>query len=566
MALSKNQKRRQAKKEKKKLEALLQANLQQEEEKKPKVEEKPEEEVVVEYVSADVQSTDDDPSMAVFKDIFKHFHSAEELTGGVKKVVEEDPAEGEDGKDTKEEDGDGEDGGEEGDGEEGTKKLSKKQRKKLKRLEVAELKQLVMRADVVEAHDVTSADPRLLVHLKSYRNTVPVPRHWCHKRKYLQGKRGIEKPPFELPDFIKNTGISEVRSSVLEADELKKAGKKAREKSQPKMGKVDIDYQVLHDAFFRLQTKPKLSCTGDLYYEGKEFEVKLKQKTPGILSDSLKEALGMPDGAPPPWLINMQRYGPPPAYPKLKIPGLNAPIPDGASYGYHPGGWGKVPVDEYGNPLYGNAFGDNQQDGGGDSLQYPGAAEEQSLIAAMKERWGETLEDSDDESEDDADDGEDGAQEEEGGDDGTQTPMTDGGIQSVSSLTSGMETPESIDLRKSKGTDTPETPQLFHVLQQKETSVGGALFGSAQTYDMSSAKKRQTDSGVEVSMTGGELDNMDDETLKAKYEQQLQEQNAEQNEINAGVTSVMLEEQRKRKRKMQKQQDAKNKKYKDFKF
>lgn len=27
---------------------------------------------------------------------------------------------------------------------------------------------------------------------------------------------------------------------------------------------------------------------------------------PGILSRELKEALGMPDGAPPPWLINMQ--------------------------------------------------------------------------------------------------------------------------------------------------------------------------------------------------------------------------------------------------------------------
>ena len=38
---------------------------------------------------------------------------------------------------------------------------------------------------------------------QSTRNTVPVPRHWCFKRKYLQGKRGIEKPPFDLPDFIK---------------------------------------------------------------------------------------------------------------------------------------------------------------------------------------------------------------------------------------------------------------------------------------------------------------------------------------------------------------------------
>ena len=31
---------------------------------------------------------------------------------------------------------------------------------------------------------------------------------------------------------------------------------------------------------------------------------------------------------PPPWLIAMQRYGPPPSYPNLKIPGLNSPIPE----------------------------------------------------------------------------------------------------------------------------------------------------------------------------------------------------------------------------------------------
>ena len=28
-----------------------------------------------------------------------------------------------------------------------------------------------------------------------------------------------------------------------------------------------------------------------------------------------------------------------------EVAGLNAPIPEGASFGYHPGGWGKPPVD-----------------------------------------------------------------------------------------------------------------------------------------------------------------------------------------------------------------------------
>ena len=49
-----------------------------------------------------------------------------------------------------------------------------------------------------------------------FRNTVPVPRHWCAKRKYLQGKRGFEKPAFDLPDFIKRTGIQGMREAVNE--------------------------------------------------------------------------------------------------------------------------------------------------------------------------------------------------------------------------------------------------------------------------------------------------------------------------------------------------------------
>lgn len=41
-----------------------------------------------------------------------------------------------------------------------------------------------------------------------------MPRHWCFKRKYLQGKRGIEKPPFDLPDFIK------VSQSIVNYDSI----------------------------------------------------------------------------------------------------------------------------------------------------------------------------------------------------------------------------------------------------------------------------------------------------------------------------------------------------------
>uniref|UniRef100_A0A2P2L7W2 Pliceosome associated family protein n=1 Tax=Rhizophora mucronata TaxID=61149 RepID=A0A2P2L7W2_RHIMU len=184
--------------------------------------------------------------------------------------------------------------------------LSNKKKKLLRRMKIAELKQICSRPDVVEVWDATAADPKLLVFLKSYRNTVPVPRHWCQKRKFLQGKRGIEKQPFQLPDFIAATGIEKIRQAYIEKEDSKKLKQKQRERMQPKMGKMDIDYQVLHDAFFKYQTKPKLTTLGDLYHEGKEFEVKLREMKPGSLSHELKEALGMPEGAPPPWLINMQ--------------------------------------------------------------------------------------------------------------------------------------------------------------------------------------------------------------------------------------------------------------------
>lgn len=63
---------------------------------------------------------------------------------------------------------------------------------------------------------------------------------------------------------------------------------------------------------------------------GKEFEARIEGVKPGTLSEELRKALGMADDtAPPPWLINMQRYGPPPSYPNLRVPGLNAPIPPG---------------------------------------------------------------------------------------------------------------------------------------------------------------------------------------------------------------------------------------------
>lgn len=292
--------------------------------------------VEIEYVTEEPEIYE--PNFIFFKRIFEAF----KLTDDVKKEKEKEPEKldkmensavpKKKGFEEEHKDSDDDSSDDEQEKKPEAPKLSKKKLRRMNRFTVAELKQLVARPDVVEMHDVTAQDPKLLVHLKATRNSVPVPRHWCFKRKYLQGKRGIEKPPFELPDFIKRTGIQEMREALQEKEEQKTMKSKMREKVRPKMGKIDIDYQKLHDAFFKWQTKPKLTIHGDLYYEGKEFETRLKEKKPGDLSDELRISLGMPVGpnahkVPPPWLIAMQRYGPPPSYPNLKIPGLNSPIP-----------------------------------------------------------------------------------------------------------------------------------------------------------------------------------------------------------------------------------------------
>eukprot|EP01138_Halocafeteria_seosinensis_P006296 gb/GECG01006437.1/.p1 GENE.gb/GECG01006437.1/~~gb/GECG01006437.1/.p1 ORF type:complete len:606 (+),score=142.82 gb/GECG01006437.1/:1-1818(+) len=383
-------------------------------------------------------------------------------------------------------------------------KLSHRKRKQLTRLTVAELKRIVDNPDVVEVHDVSASDPTLLVHLKSYRNAVPVPQHWQYKRRYLQGKTGMEKAPYKLPHFIEATGISRIRGTAEEQDQAKSIKQRQREKIRPKMGRIEIDYEVLHDAFFRHQTKPKMTGHGDLHYEGKEFEVRYDDKVPGVLSPRLKSALGMPEGAPPPWLINMQRYGPPPSYPNLNIPGLNAPIPEGASFGYHPGGWGKPPVDEFGEPIYGDVFGTKQQQHDNAQNVASGGEGEAPLD---DNRWGEAESISDIESEEEEEAGQQQEGEEQQDESattlGTATPA-DGTASVVSDMT-GMQTPaSSVQVRKTDDKDGMETPEttsqqpLYRVLEQKQTGVGNALVGTSYKYDIKGESGGTTDNSAAV--------------------------------------------------------------------
>ncbi|GLC45024.1 hypothetical protein PLESTB_001460500 [Pleodorina starrii] len=505
-----------------------------------------------------------------FKKVFERFASAEEVTGTAEaKDEDEDDVRGKDDKKatTSDQEADNDSDEEEGEGVEG--KLSKKKLKLLNRLKVAELKAVCARPEVVEVWDVTAPDPPLLVFLKAYRNTVPVPRHWSQKRKYLQGKRGLEKPPFKLPEFIEATGIAEMRSAYQAKEDAKKMKQKQRERMAPKMGRMDIDYQVLHDAFFKHQKPPPLTGVGELYYEGKEFEARITHCRPGDLSEALQGALGMSDNSPPPWLINMQRYGPPPSYPNLKVPGLNAPIPPGCSFGYHPGGWGKPPVDQDGNPLYGDVFGEH-----GDGGESDEEVDKETLWGVMDEVEEESSEEEEEEQEQEEDGGQ--ALDEEAMSEGIASGLASGMVSGLasgiaSSLPSGIETPDTINLRK----DAEGPRQLYTVLEQKQVAVGtsgimgtdhvyvipGAGAGADKQQPGGAGGKKKPDflkhigADVEVTISPEELEGLDEAQVKALYDAKVAElRSANRREDFSDMVAAKAAQQ---KRKQQAAQDSK---------
>lgn len=552
----------------------------QDESKKSSSDKENKKEADIEYVQESIQFHELEPMYRQFHRILEAFKISEKKEDGIKEEDKDAPKPSKPLEKVQDQFAADEEAVEKNAADE-KERLSKRKLKKLSRLSVAELKQLVSRPDVVEMYDVTARDPKLLVQLKAHRNTVQVPRHWCYKRKYLQGKRGIEKPPFDLPDFIKKTGIMEMRASLQDKEETKTLKAKMRERTRPKLGKIDIDYQKLHDAFFKWQTKPRMTIHGDLYYEGKEFETRLREKKPGDLSEELRTALGMPVGpgshkVPPPWLIAQQRYGPPPSYPNLKIPGLNAPIPEGCAFGYHAGGWGKPPVDETGKPLYGDVFG--HQSSGQDDV------EDQDIDRTM---WGELESESEEESEEEeSDEGEKPGDGEVAA--GVATPgeglVTPLGISSVPP---GMETPDTIELRKKKvesDVEGGDTPALYQVLPERRVGLTAGMMASTHVYDISAANpgKRSTAAaggtaseggaasaagagGVEVALDPSELE-LEPEAVAARYERHLRETRPKAHEDLSDMLADHVARQKNKRKRQQNTDSKQSKKYKEFKF
>ena len=101
------------------------------------------------------------------------------------------------------------------------------------------------------------------------RSTTPGPRKYYLGLPTGKARYGIEKPPFQLPSYIADTGIATQGDAIKEKEANMSLKFRTRERLQPKM---DINYPKPHDAYFKFQTKPPLTGFGETYYEGEEFD------------------------------------------------------------------------------------------------------------------------------------------------------------------------------------------------------------------------------------------------------------------------------------------------------
>nr|CCC48356.1 putative spliceosome-associated protein [Trypanosoma vivax Y486] len=181
---------------------------------------------------------------------------------------------------------------------------------------------------LVSEHDGNAEDPFFTVYLKSVRRTVPVPRHWSPLPAFMSNQDDRERATDICGPEIALLGVGKVRATRDRKANL----------DQVAFVKCFITGTPLQSKRFNVA----LSRFGDIFYEGKWLP--RSKYEPGVLSQRLRAALSMGPHSPPPWLYGMQAMRRlPPAYPGLKVPGLNAPIPPGAQWGSGEGQWGQPP-------------------------------------------------------------------------------------------------------------------------------------------------------------------------------------------------------------------------------
>ncbi|KAJ2355292.1 hypothetical protein GGF43_002770, partial [Coemansia sp. RSA 2618] len=206
--------------------------------------------------------------------------------------------------------------------------------------------------------------------------------------------------------------------------------------------------------------------------------------------------------------------------------------------------------------------------------------------------WGdlEVLESSDEEDEEDEE--EESEEEEEetekaalessaaAENESAEVELTDEQLRSgMATIPSGLETPSVIQLRKQAGSGgEPQTASksLYTILPERETAQLEGIMGSQFTYDMEKPmdpskkpgaggkKAKMSGKGVEIALDASELEDMDQDALRARYEAESGAAGA-QEDLSDMVADHAAAQARKRKP-TGAAAAAPKKKAKDFKF
>lgn len=218
-----------------------------------------------------------------------------------------------------------------------TKKLNKKERKRYgRKIALEQLKKIVPDSNLLEEEDIKCDDVVYYNKIKKIYGSVNVLKRWKYRSLF---PRNFKKSEYQLPSNVSKTGLDILRYNLIKFTEEKSERERFVDRLFPKIGKSVVNPEKLYDCFFKEQSFIPLLRYGDIF----DFSWEDEKRTcvPGMISQELKEALGMSENSPPPWLFKMQKMGIPPSYSDMKFPGVNSEIPPGCKYGYETMGWGK---------------------------------------------------------------------------------------------------------------------------------------------------------------------------------------------------------------------------------